>query len=252
MIMGSAGKDPSAPESIESISHGAGTSRYGNFHNYYEFNPPDKRLKLLTPDWVLPLSDRTELKAIDVGCNSGELTFELHSHLKLLGKPLQSLGFDIDPALIAKARELATSNETDDIAFETVDVMLEENREHIDDFANHFDVGFCFAVTMWVHLNHGDEGLRKFLKYITSKCDFLIVEPQTWKCYRNASRRMRREKKTLFQDIDQLGWKNDVLERIDEFIQNECDMRVERNFGLSPWGRPITMYRARIPKIKIK
>lgn len=240
---------------MEFDAHGllffAGTSRYGNFHNYYEFNPTDKRLKLLTPDWVLPLSDRKKLTALDIGCNSGELTVELHSHLKLLEKPLNTLGFDIDPALIKKALESASSEGLKHVVFKTIDIMNEQDRSQLDDFANHYDIAFCFAVTMWIHLNHGDDGLKKFLRFITSKCDFLVIEPQTWKCYRNASRRMRKEKKTLFQNIDELCWKNDILERIDEFIQNDCDMRVERKFGITPWGRPISMYRARLPRIKI-
>ena len=207
-------------------------------------------MKLLTPDWVLPLSDRQQLRAVDVGCNSGELTVELHSNLKLLRKPLATLGFDIDPVLIMKAQRLASSEEFGDIEFKSFDVMREEDQIQLSEFANHFDVAFCFALTMWIHLNHGDDGLKKFLRYITSKCDFLVIEPQTWKCYRNASRRMRKEKKTWFQDIDKLCWKNDILEKIDEFIQKDCDMRVERKFGITPWGRPITMYRARIPTIK--
>ncbi|XP_003739521.1 probable RNA methyltransferase CG11342 [Galendromus occidentalis] len=242
---------PPCDETIELISHGAGTSRFGNFHNYYEFNPISKRLKLLTPDWVLPLSDRKSLRALDIGCNSGELTVELHSHLKLLGKPLTTLGFDIDPALIKKAREWTSSDEVEDIKFETIDVMRDEDRDRVNGFAMHFDVAFCFAVTMWIHLNYGDDGLKMFLKYVASKCDFLVIEPQTWKCYRNASRRMRKEKKAFFQDIDELCWKNDILEKIDEFLQEDCDMRVERKFGITPWGRPITMYRTRIPKIEM-
>jgi hypothetical protein len=37
---------------------------------------------------------------------------------------------------------------------------------------------------MWIHLNHGDDGLWAFLEQVSSMTDHLIVEPQPWKCYR--------------------------------------------------------------------
>lgn len=120
-----------------------------------------------------------------------------------------------------------------------------ERKSYVECFTSdgRFDLGLCFAVTMWIHLNHGDDGLRQFLQYISSRCDFLLVEPQTWKCYRNASRRMRRLKKVMFQDIGKLSWNNDVVQRIDEFIQNDCNMTIEQYFGITEWGRPLTLYR---------
>ncbi|OQR73499.1 putative methyltransferase BCDIN3D-like [Tropilaelaps mercedesae] len=237
------------PGSIENISHGAGTSLYGNFHNYYEFNPPTRRLSLLGPNWPSLLGDRCTLTALDVGCNSGNLTIELHRQLSKLGRPLRTLGIDLDPVLIKRAthRTRALGTLYGEVEFRTADFMHDAERQlHVDTFTadGRFDISFCFAVTMWVHLNHGDEGLRRFLRCVTSRCDYLLVEPQTWKCYRNASRRMRRQKKGLFQNIDDLQWKSNVLGKIDEFILNDCDMTVVQYFGVTEWGRPLTLYRA--------
>uniref|UniRef100_A0A8D8QSC4 RNA methyltransferase n=1 Tax=Cacopsylla melanoneura TaxID=428564 RepID=A0A8D8QSC4_9HEMI len=53
-----------------------------------------------------------------------------------------------------------------------------------------FDIVFCFSVTMWIHLNHGDQGLLDFLEKISSLGKYLVLENQLWKCYRNAQRRI--------------------------------------------------------------
>lgn len=45
-----------------------GAVKYGNFKNYYSFNPVEKRLQLV-PMEVLP--KKATLYALDIGCNSG-------------------------------------------------------------------------------------------------------------------------------------------------------------------------------------
>lgn len=49
-----------------------GAAPYGNFINYYSFNPPENRLSLIPPALLRDLgySDETTL-IVDVGCNSG-------------------------------------------------------------------------------------------------------------------------------------------------------------------------------------
>jgi hypothetical protein len=41
---------------------------------------------------------------------------------------------------------------------------------------------------MWIHLNHGDEGLTKFLEVVASYSKYILLEPQPWKCYQTAAR----------------------------------------------------------------
>lgn len=190
------------------------------------------------------------MTTIDIGCNSGDLTIELHRQLRRLNRPLRTLGVDIDPVLIQRATSLISKCDdlqNAEVEFHTVDVMCDDKQRTVclERFTSdgRFDLGLCFAVTMWVHLNHGDEGLRQFLRYISSRCDFLLIEPQTWKCYRNASRRMRRQNISMFQNLNQLAWRSDIIERIDEFIRTDCQMTVERYFGVTEWGRPLTLYR---------
>lgn len=49
-----------------------GAAPYGNFINYYTFNPPENRLSLIPPSLLedLGCSDENTL-ILDVGCNSG-------------------------------------------------------------------------------------------------------------------------------------------------------------------------------------
>jgi len=51
-----------------------GSARYGNFINYYSFNPPERRVKLI-PTTLLSdcfsSCERETLLALDIGCNSG-------------------------------------------------------------------------------------------------------------------------------------------------------------------------------------
>jgi hypothetical protein len=44
------------------------------------------------------------------------------------------------------------------------------------------------SVTMWIHLNHGDDGLSRFLEVVASYTHYLLLEPQPWKCYQTAAR----------------------------------------------------------------
>lgn len=44
-----------------------GSVRYGNFINYYQFHPPNNRLKLLPCN----IWDNTHFQGLDLGCNAG-------------------------------------------------------------------------------------------------------------------------------------------------------------------------------------
>ena len=50
--------------------------------------------------------------------------------------------------------------------------------EHLSTFGKKkFDVVFCFSVTMWVHLNHGDDGLVDFLRRLSKFGKYLVRLP---------------------------------------------------------------------------
>lgn len=51
-----------------------GAARYGNFINYYTFNPPENRLSLIPSTLLDDVGFYTDTEAVlvlDVGCNSG-------------------------------------------------------------------------------------------------------------------------------------------------------------------------------------
>ncbi|NWH84125.1 BN3D2 methyltransferase, partial [Aegithalos caudatus] len=199
-----------APMSRERRGTEPGAAPYGNFPNYSRFHPPEERVSLLPQGLLSSLfpSATRPLLGLDVGCNSGELSVALYQHLLGLqdgasspeapeaGEELKLLCCDIDPELIRRAQQ--SSPFPSSISFANLDIMDPESREpFLNSFLRRFgrssfDIGFCMSVTMWIHLNHGDRGLLELLALLGSLCTFLLVEPQPWRCYRAAARRLRR------------------------------------------------------------
>ncbi|KAJ1478975.1 Bicoid-interacting protein 3-domain-containing protein, partial [Baffinella frigidus] len=70
----------------------------GNYDTYYNYRNPgaadDPRLEVFEEAWF------QGKRALDIGCNSGSVTMEIAERFK----PRHIMGFDIDNALIAKAR----------------------------------------------------------------------------------------------------------------------------------------------------
>lgn len=110
---------------------------------------------------------------------------------------LMVIGVDIDPKLIKKATMKTVEVEGDDVLrFMTGDLvdpivsnrLLEsfyrENCNGLKDTKLRFTLVTCFSVLMWIHINHGDDGLRKVLQYLSDSTDHLLLEVQNWKCYR--------------------------------------------------------------------
>lgn len=78
-----------------------------------------------------------------------------------------------------------------------------------------FDAVFCFSIAMWIHLNHGDVGLQEFLHEICSLTSTIVIEPQPWKCYRNAVKRLKiHDKQFLYYKDLKLKDPNNDIERL--------------------------------------
>ena len=95
---------------------------------------------------------------------------------------------------------------------------------------------------MWIHLNYGDAGLIDYLEAICFLTDMLVIEPQLWKCYRNASRRLRRAGAKDFELLNSIKLSGDVANHIDEIVTNRCGFRRVIVTSENDWGRKLLIY----------
>ncbi|GMR36387.1 hypothetical protein PMAYCL1PPCAC_06582, partial [Pristionchus mayeri] len=202
---------------------------YGNFDRYYGHRltngQRDPRLSVLNREWF---EKRTVL---DIGCNAGFLTLSI---AKEYG-PRRILGIDIDEHLIGVARknirhycdkntELAgkfpasfarqfgpisqtslsfSTKFPDNIWFRTENFVL-ENDDLLETVEEEYDVILALSITKWIHLNWGDDGMRRFFKRCFASLHpggRLILEPQHFSTYRKRSV-MSEELKTNYRSIE--------------------------------------------------
>lgn len=173
------------------------------------------------------------------------MTVALHHFLKNVHNSLeyQILGVDIDPILIKRACENWHLN---NIQFKCCDIMAPPQNDPIQEFLiaeniNAFDVVFCFSITMWIHLNHGDDGLKLFLEKVSRLGNFLVIEPQPWKCYRTAVKRLKLGK-SEFLRFKELKIRQNVEEEIESFIINHCGLLKIRESERTQWGRKLLFF----------
>ncbi|XP_014681918.1 PREDICTED: pre-miRNA 5'-monophosphate methyltransferase-like [Priapulus caudatus] len=242
-------------ESVEEKSFEPGSARFGNFINYYSFNPPNCRLDQIPPtllhDCFPDISKDTGLVALDIGCNSGSLTVAMYEHLTANHQvPLDQfhiLACDLDPVLIERAQE--TTKYPHNIQYVTLDIMKHALAEEVmESFIKKYsksklDITFCFSITMWIHLQNGDDGLKRFLKEVALRTQYLLIEPQPWKCYKSAMRRVRKLDCDDFVHFKNLKLRNQVEEEINNFLKYQCSMEVMAQFGSTRWKRKLTLYR---------
>lgn len=219
-----------------------GAAKFGNFINYYSFHSPEERVQNFDAK-MFPMNKNKEIICLDVGCNTGELTKQLYTYLSTIysNANIKMLAIDIDPTLIKRAQE---HNIDCNILFTPCDITTDEGCKLIKEFIkNHnkdmLDIIFCFSVTMWIHINNGDQGLTQVLKFIKENSRTVIIEPQPWKCYKNAQRRMRRSGKS-FELYNSLN----IRDNIDTVIENvisESHVKVYES-PYSSWNRKIQSF----------
>jgi hypothetical protein len=115
---------------------------------------------------------------------------------------------DIDSSLIDLAcTKFVTDVNDHTVAYKTVNFMdTASSNEYMSEYWQKLSAqmgytlnGFCvvclFSITMWIHLNHGDDGLLDCLQRsaaLLNPTGSLVVEPQPWKCYKSADKRCRK------------------------------------------------------------
>ncbi|KAM8975992.1 RNA 5'-monophosphate methyltransferase [Pelodytes ibericus] len=240
-----------------------GAAPYGNFPNYYSFHPPENRVSLLTPGWLHSLLHKVSgtrnrtILGLDIGCNTGDLSVALYNNLQQPSKSseapsnVQLLCCDIDGNLITRAQ--ASNPFPEFISYVTLDIMdSTELKGPIHSFLegfsrSTFDIGFCMSVTMWIHLNHGDQGLIAFLGQLTKLCDYILIEPQPWKCYRSAARRLRKLGRQDFDHFHTLSIRGDMADNITGILTNGGNAELIHRFGNTSWDRSLLLFKINRP-----
>ncbi|KAI1900012.1 hypothetical protein AGOR_G00067830 [Albula goreensis] len=229
-----------------------GAAPYGNFINYYTFNPPENRLCLIPNTLLNDIGYSTKshetILVLDVGCNSGDLTVALYKHLQSAAeRNLRLLGFDLDEDLIRRA-ELSNPF-PENISFIPLDITHNVlSRTQLERYLagfgrSRFHLCACLAVTMWVHLNHGDTALLELLGRLASLCDHLLLEAQPWKCYRSAARRLRKLGRRDFDHFKTLEIRGDIARHITKHLEDRCGMELVSSFGNTTWDRKLLLFR---------
>ncbi|KAI8611856.1 S-adenosyl-L-methionine-dependent methyltransferase [Chytriomyces sp. MP71] len=189
----------------------------GNYASYYNRRNGtaladrslDSRLSLV-PSRLLK-----DKRVLDVGCNTGAVAIGV----ALYFRPRYIEGVDVDPRLVARARANwtkaasrvntnANENQTTDYFPVTAPLQLmplpiialdemvfpANVSFRLSDFlteplpttgaeADKFDTVLALSITKWIHVRHGDAGLKLFFKKCYSalkRGGCLILEPQPW------------------------------------------------------------------------
>ena len=108
-----------------------------------------------------------------------------------------------------------------------------------------FDVVFVFSVSMWIHLNYGESGLQSLFENcqrLTKSEGLLVLEPQPWKCYMTAARRMRKLNQPKFEHLELISHRQDKL--LPHIIKT-CEtagFKLICTLGETHWKRPIYLF----------
>lgn len=246
---------PSSPEKLHGL---------GNYKGYYTQRPcsSDKRLQYFKREWFL------NKKCIDIGCNSGHLTF----HVAEKYGPKSMIGIDIDIELIRRARNRllhtpsASNIRISSLVPRAVCLKLEQRVSYpsnlsfsccdiTTDSAGLLSMGpadtiVCCSVTKWIHLNHGDAGLMKLFRNIfdlATPGGLVILEYQPWKSYernKNTSETTKAVFKTL--QIHPLHFETILVETIGFIIETRLGTPIEEAKG---FDRPILLLRRPVCEI---
>ncbi|CAH0557136.1 unnamed protein product [Brassicogethes aeneus] len=236
-------KNSENPDDLQFKNENPGSVKFGNFINYYKFHPPEQRTEHLPLDlWYSEKNCKQVL--LDVGCNAGNLTKSIYDVFnESLSTNTDILGIDIDPELIKRAKE---SYECNNIQFKTMNIMEESSdlKDFLDKHSiDQFTTTFCFSVTMWIHLNYGDDGLKKFLWNLSKLSKILVIEPQPYKCYKEAVKRLKSSKEE-FSFFKDLKIRQTVEEVIEKYLLNHCHMTKIYESERISWGRKLLCFKS--------
>ena len=238
---------------------------YGNFRSYYRFHPTAARLNLLPGGMLEAIWQShgcpTRFVILDLGCNEGDLSYGVYLlarreipsqvHVKLLG-------VDIDPILIGKAQsKYASENDCKflccDILSEYFDTIVKEYMA--ENSIEKFSLISLFSVTMWLHINCGDEVFYSFLMKCCQLSLHLLIEPQPWKCYRHAKKRCLKNGIPLpeYLNDDKRLSPTRIEDDIIEYIST-LGLKSGEHWclGREEWGRSLLLFHSDCNEVLVK
>lgn len=169
----------------------------------------DERLKCIDIDWI------KNKRILDIGCNSGAISIELAQYFNVSSV----VGVDIDPNLVASARfalqkarsraKLLHDRSVDwnyfpvscSTIFNHIPILNDPDAPDIlsnvsfrcgdwvhepQELQEKFQVIFALSISKWIHLNNGDQGIRRFFRRVYDSLDeggLFILEPQSFEGY---------------------------------------------------------------------
>uniref|UniRef100_A0A182RBL7 RNA methyltransferase n=1 Tax=Anopheles funestus TaxID=62324 RepID=A0A182RBL7_ANOFN len=236
--------------------------KHGNYHNYYRFRAEDSRSNIVRQHLqTLWDGNKLHLKSesaslvhvADLGCNSGQFTAKVCEILEQVsdGKRVRAVGVDIDQELCDRAS--AAFRDIEFISGNLLNIASQESTSNDDPIERcmmrlgieQFDVICCFSVLMYIHLNGGDEGLRRVLDYVCDKGKFLILELQAWHKYRDQVRRLKRDADQTYPLYEGLTWRggSGVLENhIKDYIRSKGFEMVSESSEKSEFDRQLIFF----------
>ena len=176
-----------------------------------------------------------------------DLTYQLYEKLRsnLTGKVVM-LGVDLDPLLVERAAN--KFSQTDKLEFRVLDILGAGVTSQLEKYLasqdrTRFDLVSVFSVTMWVHINHGDQALEELVRRLVGLARFVLVEPQPWKCYQTAARRMRKLGKEEFPQLKHLKMRGPGVDLQIVQLFKDSGMELVQDFGESKWSRKLVLLR---------
>lgn len=225
--------------------------RYGNYDRYYGYRVgatlEDPRLRAFAPEWF------TNKAACDVGCNEGLLSLTIATSYE----PREMVCIDIDDALVRQAQkklqELRVHSARQAASAErggAVGTLANRGRAlggvefrcanavEYNFGVERFDIILMMSVTKWIHLNWGDEGLKRvFVNAYAALAPggALIIEPQPWRSYKQAFRKNKHDVPAEWKShYGSIKLKPDMFE---SYLKSVVGFRTIQRLALEPTRR---------------
>ncbi|DBA74259.1 TPA: hypothetical protein ACH3X1_011044 [Trebouxia sp. C0004] len=243
---------------------------HGNYNRYYGYRlgsevEEDPRLQVLDRRWF------HGKRCLDIGCNEGVITLAAVQRFA----PLSMLGVDIDEGLIKTACRALSKQRTEESILHQRLTRHTSSAEPggrpaaqrkaaaaavrafanvwftCEDFAasqhtpQSLDTIMCLSVTKWVHLNQGDEGLKRLfgkVKQALVPGGWFILEPQPWRSYQQA-RRKQDMSAAPFAKLDMLELRP---EGFPDYLEQELGFMLARELHVATssagFNRPMYLF----------